>query len=378
MEQILNLAHHYFIPFILVISVVVFVHEFGHYYVARLCGVKIEAFSIGFGPEICGWNDKHGTRWRVALLPLGGYVKMYGDADPASTPDDKVHTMTEEEKRVSFFHQSVNKRLAVVVAGPATNYIFAILVLSLLFIFQGQPYSPPIIGGMLENSAAAKAGLQIGDRITQLDNTTINRFEDIKRTIALNPGIPVTVHIERQGQALDMTLTPEIVVIADRVGGEHKMGRIGITTDKLDYKKWSPPLAVMHAAIETWDLSTSALKAMGQMIVGLRSTDDLGGPLRIAKMSGEIAQDGMVALVWFMAVISVNLGLINLFPVPMLDGGHIAFYLWERVRGRPAHKHVQEVGIRVGMILVFSLMIFSTWNDLVNLKVISYLRSLFS
>ena len=377
--QVIDTIQHYFAPFLFVISIVVFVHEFGHYWVARMCGVRIEAFSIGFGKEIFGWVDKRGTRWKVCWLPFGGYVKMFGDAGPASTPDGKIiNAMSEEDKKVSFFYQPVDKRIAIVAAGPGINYLFAIIVLACLFTFQGQPYSPAEVGALVENGAAARAGVQIGDHVVAIDGEKISRFEDIKRIVALNAGTPLAVDVERGGAIVSFKMTPEIVTVTDRLGGAHKIGRIGITTNKIEYKKWPPLKALSQAAIETWNLSAGALQAMGQMIIGTRAADDLGGPLRIAKMSGDVARDGFLAIVWFLAVISVNLGLINLFPIPLLDGGHIAFYLAEKIKGKALHQDVHEVGFRVGMILVFSLMIFATWNDLVQLKVISYLRSLFS
>lgn len=378
MTQFLSFAPHYLLPFIIVISVVVFVHEYGHYWVARQCGVKIEAFSIGFGREIFGWTDKHGTRWKVCWLPLGGYVKMFGDADPASTPDAAVKTMTDEEKQVAFYHQTVEKRMAVVAAGPVTNYLFAILVLAILFIFQGQPYTPTDVSGLLDNSAAAKAGLQIHDHVASVDGQKVRRFEDIKRIIALNAGTPIPVVVERGAETLTLTVTPEVVTMTDRFGSEHKLGRIGITSDELKYRKWPVLKAVRQAVNETIDMTGSTLRAIGQMIMGLRGTEELGGPLRIAEMSGHVAQDGPWALVWFMGIISINLGLINLFPVPLLDGGHLAFYIYEKLRGQPLNEKAQNVGMRVGMALVLSLMIFATWNDLVHLKVIDYLRGLFS
>ena len=260
MEQALDLAQHYFVPFIFVISIVVFVHEFGHYWVARRCGVKIETFSIGFGKEIFGWNDKHGTRWQVSWLPLGGYVKMYGDSSAASTPDGKVHEMTAEEKKVAFFHQSVNKRLAIVVAGPAFNYLFAVVVLAGLFMFQGQPYSPAEVGSLVENGAAARAGVQVGDRVSKIDGETIERFEDIKRLIALNAGTPIHLEVVRAGATVAMTMTPEIVEMTDRFGGKHKLGRIGVMTDKIEYKKWPAHKAISQAVVETWNLTTGALR----------------------------------------------------------------------------------------------------------------------
>lgn len=365
-------------PFLVVLGIVVFVHEYGHYWVARRCGVKVEEFSIGFGRELFGWNDSHGTRWKVCLLPLGGYVKMFGDSDPASRPGDAVKTMTDEEKKVSFFHQSVNKRMAVVFAGPATNYLFAIVVLAFLFVCEGQPYSAPRADTIIENSAAAEAGIQVGDVITSIDGQTIERFEDIRRIIALNPGTEVHLTLERQGKPMTLSLTPKITVMKDRFGSEHKIGRIGIATEKLDHRKLSVPGALGAAVTSTVQMTTDTLKAVGQMIMGLRGTEELGGPLRIAKMSSDVAQDGAMALIWFMAVISVNLGLINLFPVPLLDGGHLVYYMAEKIRGRPLGEKVQEFGFRIGFALVGALMIFATWNDLVRMNVVAYVVGLFS
>jgi regulator of sigma E protease len=379
MEHILSLASHHTLVFLALISVVVFVHEFGHYWVARRCGVKIEVFSIGFGPEIFGWNDKRGTRWKVSWLPLGGYVKMFGDGSAASTPGDGVHTMSDEEKKVAFFHQHVDKRMAVVVAGPAFNYLFAILVLALLFMFQGEPYTPPDVGGLIVGGAAASSGIKEGDHILSVDGNPVERFQDIQRIVLLNGGTPLPVTLKRDNETLAITLTPKIVSMTDRFGEEHKVPQLGIKSlDKFEYVKRPPVAAVKQAFIETWDLSASMLKGIGQIITGTRGADELGGPLRIAQMAGNIATEGVGPFIWFMAVISINLGLINLFPVPLLDGGHLAFYLAEKLRGRPLHDSIQEVGMRVGMILVVTLMVFATWNDLVHLKVISYLRHLFS
>jgi regulator of sigma E protease len=286
--------------------------------------------------------------------------------------------MTEEEKKVSFFRQSVNKRMAVVVAGPAINYLFAIVVLSLLFMFQGQPYSPPLVGSLQENGVAARAGLLAGDKVMSIDSEQVNRFEDIKRIVSLNSGTPVPFVVERKGAVQTFTLTPEVAVQTDRFGGEHRMGKVGIVSDKVEHKKWPPLKAVSQATLEAWNLSVDTLKAIGQMIMGTRGSEEIGGPLRIAEMSGHVAQDGIWALVWFMAIISINLGLINLFPVPLLDGGHLVFYTFEKLFGHPMNEKAQEVGMRMGLALVVSLMVFATWNDLVHLEVISKIRALFS
>ena len=378
MQSLFSLLQNYALPFVLVISVVVFVHEFGHYWIARRCGIKIESFSLGFGRKIFGWVDKHGTQWQVAWLPLGGYVKMFGDADPASTPDESVKTMTEEEKKVAFFHQSVGKRMAVVAAGPVTNYLFAMVVLAILFVFQGQPYSPAAAGEVLENSVAAQAGIQAGDTILSIGGRGVERFEDVKRHIGMNAGTPVDVVIDRAGQQITYTLTPEVTVQTDRFGGEHRMGRIGIVSHKAEHRKLSPLMAVQQAGAELVNISMDTLQAVGQMIMGTRGSEEIGGPLRIAEMSGNVAQDGGWALFWFMGVISINLGLINLFPIPLLDGGHLVFYTLEALFRRPVNERVQEIGMRIGLTLVVTLMVFATWNDLVHLKVVAKIVDLFS
>ena len=382
MEHLFGLVggfSHYFVHFVIVLSVVVFIHEFGHYWVARRCGVRVEQFSIGFGPEIFGWNDRHGTRWKFSVLPLGGFVKMFGDSDPSSfKPDEKVQAFTEEDKKVAFYSQPVGKRAAIVAAGPAANYIFAIIVLAFLFVFNGQPFTPPVAGTIVENSVAARAGFEVGDKIISIDGEKVARFEDIRRIVSLNSGTEVKVQIERNGAQQEIAVTPEVVKAKDRFGGEHTTGRIGLGATQLDYRKLDPVSAVGVAVSETWNITAGTLKAVGQMIMGTRSTDELGGPLRIAEMSGNVARDGVIALIWFMAVISINLGLINLFPIPLLDGGHLVYYSAEKLRGRPLSEKVQEYGMRFGLACVLTLMVVATWNDLVHLKVVQYITNLFS
>jgi regulator of sigma E protease len=286
--------------------------------------------------------------------------------------------MTAAEKKVAFFHQSVDKRMAIVAAGPAFNYFFAIIILAFLFMFHGQPYTAPDVNDVVKGSIAAKAGIKVGDHIVSIDNYAVDRFEDVKRIVALNAGTPIPIEVERKGKRHHYTLTPEIVTTKDRFGGEHKVGRIGIVSTKIDYIQQPPLKAVGQAFLETWNLTAGTLQAIGQMVIGERGTEELGGPLRIAEMSGNVAKDGAVTLIWFMAVISINLGLINLFPVPLLDGGHLIFYIAERLRGKPVGEKVMAVGNQIGLVLVLSLMVFATWNDLVHLRVISYLRGLFS
>ncbi|MBI1273907.1 MAG: RIP metalloprotease RseP [Alphaproteobacteria bacterium] len=379
MEAMFDILTNYFIPFVVVLTVVVFVHEYGHYWVARRCGVKIETFSIGFGPELFGWTDSHGTRWKFSAVPLGGYVKMFGDADPASTPDAAVKTMTDTEKSVAFYHKSVNRRAAIVFAGPAANYIFAIIVLAFLFALAGQPFTPPVAGDVLAGEPAAKAGMQKGDRVLAIDGSPIERFEDIQRIISVAQGQPVSLKVLRGEAEISIKLTPAITKVKDHFGNEHTAGRIGLASTTVEIKKLPPGEALIGAARETWHMTAVTLKALGQMIAGTRDSEELGGVLRIAKMSGDVAsQKSSASFFWFVAVLSINLGLINLFPVPLLDGGHLLFYAAEKLRGRPLSDRLQEAGARVGLALVLSLMLFATWNDLVQLQVVSYLKGLFS
>ncbi len=379
LSSLWELAVHYAVPFVVVLSVVVFAHEFGHYWVARRCGVRVETFSIGFGREIFGFNDKHGTRWSVAWLPLGGYVKMFGDSDPASSaPSESVKTMTAEEKKVAFWHQSVSKRMAIVAAGPAANYIFAIVVLAAVFWVNGKPYTPPVVEKVMEASAAERAGIMPGDEILSIDGEKMESFEDIRRTIALNLGNKAVIELNRDGTEMAIEASPDVTRITDRLGGEHVSGRLGITSSAIEHRQLSPLEAIAQSFVETWNMTAGTLKGVGQMIMGTRGSEELGGPLRIAEMSGKVAKDGLDTIVWFMAVISINLGLINLFPIPLLDGGHLAFYLVEAARGKPLSERAQEYGARLGLALVLSLMLFATWNDLVHLRVVSYISGLFS
>lgn len=378
MVNLIQILFHYVLPFFVVISIVVFVHEYGHYWVARRCGVRVLTFSIGFGQEVFGWNDRHGTRWKICWVPLGGFVQMFGDSDPASSPAPAVHTMTEAEKKVAFYHQTVGRRAAIVSAGPISNYIFAILALALLFIFKGQPYTPADVHAVDDNSPAASAGIRPGDHIAAIDGVAIERFEQVKRIVALNEGTSLAVDIDRAGERLHFTLTPVFIPNDKHVEGDEKARRLGISSDKLQYRKRTPIQALGLAAVESWDMTFLSLKVIGQMITGSRGSGSIGGPLRIAEMSSKVVEDGVASLVRFLAIISISLGFINLFPVPLLDGGHLAFCVVEKLKGSPLSPHAQEVGVRIGVVLVVSLMVFATWNDLVHLKVVSYIRNLFS
>lgn len=371
-------AWSYLVPFLVVLTLLVFVHELGHYWVARRNGVRVEVFSIGFGPELFGWNDRTGTRWKFSAIPLGGYVKFFGDADAASTPGAELPEMTESEKAVSFHHKRLGQRAAIVAAGPIANFLFAIVLYAGLFSVVGQPFTPPDVGGVVAGSVAERADMRAGDRIVQINGERIERFEDIQRIVQLGLDQPLTIVVRRDGRDVTLTATPAVTLEADRLGNQIRVARLGIRGGGIEFVRHGPTEAIWRAVSETYTQSVATLKALGQIVVGRRSSDELGGPIRIAQMSGEVAQGGLSYLIAFMAILSINLGLINLFPVPLLDGGHLLFYLFEALRGRPLDQRAQEYGFRVGMVLVFSLMIFATWNDLVHLRVVQFLVGLVS
>jgi regulator of sigma E protease len=364
----------YAVPFLIILSVVVFVHELGHYLVARWAGVRVDVFSIGFGPELFGFNDRAGTRWKFSALPLGGYVKMHGDADATSSTVDLAAVPDPD----SFPAKNVWQRMAIVGAGPVANMLFAIVVLGLLFATVGRPFTPAVVGEVQPDSAAAEAGLEPGDRIVAVDQVSLESFEQLQGIVRVQPEVPLTFTIERDGQPLDLVATPRETTIEDRFGQVHKIGLIGISRSGVEFRRSSPAFALIEGGVEAYRLVAGTLAALGQIVVGSRTTEELGGPLRIAQMSGEIAKDGVVPVIWFTAILSINLGLINLFPIPLLDGGHLVMYGIEALRGRPLTERSQEVAFRFGLVVVLSLMVFATWNDLVQLNVIEFFKGLVS
>ncbi|HLI14049.1 MAG TPA: RIP metalloprotease RseP [Alphaproteobacteria bacterium] len=376
----LSSAFHYIIPFLVNLAIVVFVHEMGHFLVARRNGVRIEVFSIGFGSELFGWTDRRSTRWKISALPLGGYVKMFGDANAASMPGAETSELSAEERAVSFQHKRVGQRAAVVAAGPVANFLFAVLVFAALFSIVGRPFTPPVVGEVEPNSAAARAGFKAGDRIVRIGDQKIDRFQQIQQIVQFDLGDPLTIQVMRDGKAQDLEVRPDIVEQHDHFGHTYRIGRLGLRSNSVDYVRLAPLQALSQAGQESMYLTEATLKAIGQMIAGTRTTEELGGPLRIAQMSGEMAQSGLLSTsnIWFLAVLSLNLGLINLFPIPMLDGGHLLFYAVEAVRRRPLGPRIQDYGFRIGLTLVLLLMIFATWNDLVHLKVIQFVAGLMS
>ena len=366
----------YIVPFLVILTVVVFVHELGHYLIARLNGVKVEVFSIGFGRELFGWNDRFGTRWKVSWIPLGGYVKFFGDESAASTPQNGPDTLTESEREVSFHHKRLGQRASIVVAGPAANLLFAVVVYAGLFMTHGQVFAPPVIDEIIPGSAAAAAEFRAGDRITEINGSVIKRFGEIQQFVRMNPGRKLSVVVLRNGSKIDLTVTPKLTSITDNFGREREVGLLGVTrAGGVELIRHDPASAVVLAVSETARVITLTLDYVGQVVVGARSGEDIGGPIGIARMSGEVFQVSFAAVLSFVAVLSISLGLINLFPIPLLDGGHLLFYAIEAVRGKPLGEKSQEYGFRIGLALVLCLMLYATWNDLSNISFITDLVS---
>ncbi|MFK7839654.1 MAG: RIP metalloprotease RseP [Bdellovibrionales bacterium] len=440
--------------FILILSLLVFVHEWGHYIIARLCGVKVEAFSIGFGKEIFGFDDKNGTRWKFSLIPLGGYVKLFGDTDPASAGstdevaegDEKPRPMTEAERQQAFFAKPVWQRAAVVFAGPAINYIFAILILTGLFVFNGQPVTPPSAAAVVLGSSANENGFEPHDVVVSIGGKKVNDFADIRREMMIALDTPREFVVARNGETFEVTASPKKITVEDRFGFPHSKGVLGLISprnavdisnitnvDGLSFEKndiegvaaaiakrfgttfpITMPLgdeeqvllihpiaennenlgkietneanvlvltngqastfakfpvhtAFMEALKESWVITRGTVEALGQMIVGTRSATELGGVIRIGALAGDMAQQGLIALILFTALLSINLGFINLLPIPLLDGGHLLFYFFEALRGKPVPEPIQEYAFRAGFVFLIALMVFANLNDIMQL-----------
>ncbi|GAB2178927.1 RIP metalloprotease RseP [Dongia sp. agr-C8] len=467
--EILSQIQHYGFWFLVVLTVLVFIHELGHFAVARWCGVRVEVFSIGFGPELFGWTDKTGTRWKISWLPLGGYVRMFGQADSA-LEGEAARPMSDAERAVSFKDKNVGQRMAIVAAGPAANFLFAIVVLAVLYLAMGRPYTDPVVGMLTPGSAAAEAGLQTGDRILAMNGAAVTEFGDIEPIVQLNLENPLTITVDRAGKQIELTAHPKIETIKNLFGDSVRMAQLGIAPhlepvlgevvsesaaaaaglkagDRLMALNGKPvidfgqvvrivrengdqPLAItvdragtrleltarptmvegkdesgktvrvprlgvaaeapqtridvgpieatIAAGREVWNQSTMMLTGLWQMLTLQRSSEDIRGVMTIAKTAGDVASLGFVSFIGFSVMLSINLGLINLFPVPMLDGGHLVYYAAEAIRGKPLSERVQEFGLKVGLALVLSLMLFATWNDLVYLKVVDFVKSLFT
>ncbi|MCZ6840724.1 MAG: RIP metalloprotease RseP, partial [Alphaproteobacteria bacterium] len=331
--------------FLVVLTPIVFVHEFGHYWVARRSGVRVETFSVGFGKELFGWTDKAGTRWKFSLIPVGGYVKMFGQSDIG--PDDDGTPLTPEEMAVSFSHKHLWQKAAIVAAGPIANILFAIFIFTISFITFGQPFTPARVSEVNPDSAAAEAGIQPGDLFLEVAGRKVQRFEELQLLIQTYPGIPITIVVERDGQEVTLQATPRVEVVADPLGGERRIGLIGVRGTERELQRHNPAQAVWQSLRETVRLTSLTVTVIGQMFSGERSAKDLGGPIRIAQISGSAADAGLASLIFIAAFLSINLGLINILPIPLLDGGHLLFYAYEVVFRRPPHPWIVDFGLKI-------------------------------
>ena len=370
----------YIVPFIFVLSLVVFIHEMGHFMVARWHGVIVEQFSIGFGREIAGWTDARGTRWKVGWLPLGGYVKFLGDEGVASTPDREAASRIAASLRPHCFQfKPLHARAAIVAAGPVANFLLAIVIFAFMYSVIGQVVTAPRVDEVTHGGAAEAAGFEPDDLVVSIDGNTISSFSEMQRIVSTSPGQTLDFVVERQGIEVSLKVVPQLREMEDPFGNVQRIGMIGLTRQTQDGDlttvRYGPVTAVWKGVEETGFIISATLGYIRDIIVGRQDADQLGGPLRIAQVSGQVATLGIVALLNLAAILSVSIGLLNLFPVPMLDGGHLLYYAVEAVRGKPLGERAQEVGFRLGLAVVMTLMIFATWNDLVHLKVVEYFGS---
>jgi regulator of sigma E protease len=359
---------HTVLSFLAVISVIVFIHEYGHFLMARWCGVRVDVFSIGFGKELFGFTAKTGTRWKFSLLPFGGYVKMFGDDTAASTPDTaKLEQMSAEERAVSFYFKPLWQKAIIVAGGPVFNFLLTIAVFTALIFTHGVVSSEPVIGKIMKDSAAQEAGLQVGDRILQVGAEEIEIFQDIPIAIATNLGEEIALKIQRNGKELTVKVRPKITEISDALGNMTQHPRIGIHSQELKIEDLGMLGALKHAVLRTYQICEATLKVLGQLVTGQRDASQLKGPIGIAKMSGQATESGSGTFIWFVAMLSANLGLINLLPVPLLDGGHLFYYAVEAVQGRPIAQKIQQFGFRIGFAMIAMLMAFTIINDITGL-----------
>lgn len=365
---IYNILIGYIVPFLVVLTLVVFIHELGHYLVGRWCGIKILTFSVGFGPELVGFTDKHGTRWCLSAVPLGGYVKFFGDENAASAPDfDGVNAMSEEDLARSFPGANVWKRMATVAAGPIANFILAIAIFTVTFSLYGRPVSDPVVTDVQPGSAAQEAGIMPGDIITAIDGSAIATFEDLRRYVAPRPEVPMVLTLDRDGEMVEAPIVPRRTEIEDQFGNKMEVGQIGVVTDMTagNFRRveLNPVQAVGAGVSESWYIITRTVGYIGNIIIGRERADQLSGPIGIAKVSGQVASLGIGSLWQLAALLSVSIGFLNLLPIPVLDGGHLLFYVIEVLRGKPVGERAQEIAFRIGISLVLALMLFATWND---------------
>ncbi len=382
MDSLLNISSgvialgSYLVPFIFVILVVVFFHELGHFLVARWNGVKVEAFSVGFGPEIFGFYDRHGTRWKLSWIPLGGYVRFFGDENVASVPDhDAVARMDDDVRSMSFPAKRVGQRAAVVAAGPIANFLLAIVIFATIFTVFGRTQTTARVDAVTAGSAAEAAGFRSGDVVLTIAGQEIESFSDLQRIVTGSADRELTIVVDRDGREIELTATPRRQEVTDRFGNTHRVGILGLQRtrgegEEIEVVRYDPLTATWMGVQETAFVVTRTLTYLKDVIVGREAADQLSGPIRIAQVSGQVATVGFVALMNLAAILSVSIGLVNLFPIPMLDGGHLLYYAIEAIRGKPLSPRAQEFGFRIGLAVVLLLMMFATWNDLSNLDII--------
>lgn len=357
------------LPFLFVLTSVIFVHELGHFLVARWCGVRVVVFSIGFGPTLLSWKDRRGTCWRIALIPLGGYVQFYGDTDPSSlTSVSTLSSFSSAEQREMFIHKNLWQRSAVVAAGPMANFILSFLLLAFVLFFQGRFYLAPVIGEVRPRSPAAEAGLIAGDVILSIDTHPIENFGEVQRLILFGKGRPLTLQIARGEEVYAMEATPRIEMITDRFGNRYEAAILGIVGSSAPehrrFKRYSLPQAFVEGLQEFWLITAQTGIHLFGLFTGSESLSQLGGPIMIAEVSGQMASLGISPLLNLLAVLSLSIGLLNLLPIPLLDGGHLVFYLCEAVRGRPLDSQTQSFLLRLGLAVILGLMLLALWNDL--------------
>ena len=363
----------YILPFIVLILIVVFIHEYGHYYFAKRYGVGVTDFSIGFGKEIFGWNDKSGTRWNICWIPLGGYVKFFGDRNVYSQADHKeiLEKYDKEQQEKLFTLKPLYQRALIVFGGPLANFLLALLIFFSIYTFVGKDFTPSVINEVQKNSPAMIGGLKSGDIILEIDNNKVQSIMDVSKYITMSTDEFINFKVERSYDEILLKVKPDMVLSEDNLGNSIKKRMVGIKlgayNNEINHVKLGPAQSLFYAANEVYYVSISSLKYIGGMILGKADTSQLGGPIRIAKISGQVADIGLLAFISMMAYISISLGLVNLFPIPMLDGGHLMFYAFEKLLGRPLSQKTQEGFFRIGMFILISLMFFTTFNDLKDL-----------
>ena len=365
---------NYILPFIVLILVVVFIHEYGHYYFAKKYGVGVTDFSIGFGQEIIGWNDKYGTRWKICWIPLGGYVKFFGDRNVYSQTDQEkiLKDYNEKDREKLFVLKPLYQRVLIVFGGPLANFLLALVIFFTIYTFVGKDFTPAVINEVQKDSPAMVGGLKKNDIILEIDNNKVKSIMEVSKFIMMSTDDIIDFKVKRSYDELILKIKPDIVPSEDNLGNKINKRIVGIKlgayNNEINHVKLGPTKAIYHAAHEVYYVSISSLKYIGAMIFGKADTSQLGGPIRIAKISGQVAEFGVLAFISMMAYISISLGLVNLFPIPMLDGGHLMFYAFEKILGRPLSQKTQEGFFRIGLFMLLSLMFFKTFNDLKDLS----------